>query len=105
MANRAQFVPLLKEVYTDAKAIFVKDPSKQFTLQTGGQHFYFLNQKGLENAVARIGEEIHSQYLVSYRPSNFGDSGYHTIEVTIDRSPQYITKTRPGYWNGGGRQQ
>jgi VWFA-related protein len=105
MGNRAQFVPLLKEIYTDAKGIFVKDPAKQFSLQTGGQHFYFVKQKGMEDAVARIGEEIHSQYLVSYRPSNFGESGYHTIEVTIDRSPQYITKTRPGYWNGGGRQQ
>jgi len=105
MANRVQFIPLLKEIYTDTKAIFVKDPAKQLTIQTGGEHFYFVKQKGLEDAVARIGEEIHSQYLVSYRPSNYGDPGYHTIEVTIDRSPQYITKTRPGYWNGGGRQQ
>ncbi len=102
MANRVQFVPLLKEIYTDGKAIFVKDPSKQFTLQTGGQHFYFINQKGLESAVSRIGEEIHSQYLVSYVPNNFGEPGYHTIQVTIDRS-QLITKTRPGYWNGGGQ--
>jgi hypothetical protein len=104
MGNRLQAVPLLKEIYTDAKGIFVKDPAKQLTLQTGGEHFYFLKQKGMEDAVARIGEEIHSQYLVSYRPSNFGDPGYHTIEVSIDRS-QLIAKTRPGYWNGGGRQQ
>jgi VWFA-related protein len=104
MGNRAQFVPLLKEIYTDTKAVFVKDPAKQFTLQTGGSHFYFMKQKGLEDAVARIGEEIHSQYLVSYAPSNFAEPGYHTIEVTIDRS-QLITKTRPGYWVGGGRQQ
>ena len=104
MGNRAQFVPLLKEIYTDTKGIFIKDPAKQLTLQTGGEHFYFVKQKGLEEAVSRIGEEIHSQYLVSYRPTNFGDPGYHTIEVTIDRS-QLIAKTRPGYWNGGGRQQ
>lgn len=102
MANRAQFVPVLKEIYTDAKRIFVADPAKQLTVQTGGQHFYFLNQKGLESAVARIGEEVHSQYLVSYRPTNFGDPGYHTIQVTIDRS-QLICRTRPGYWNGGGQ--
>jgi VWFA-related protein len=103
MGNRAQFVPLLKEVYTDAKGIFVKDPAKQITLQTGGDHFYFLKKKGLEDAVARIGEQLHSQYLVSYTSNNFGDPGYHTIEVGVDR-PGLIAKTRPGYWIGGGKQ-
>jgi VWFA-related protein len=95
MGNRAQFVPLLKEIYVDAKGVFVKDPAKQFAQQTGGEHFYFLKQKGLEDAIGRIGTELHSQYLISYVPTNFGDPGYHTIQVTIDRS-QLITKTRPG---------
>lgn len=103
MGNRAQFVPLLKEVYTDAKGLFIKDPARQITLQTGGQQFYFLKKKGLEDAVARIGEELHSQYLVTYTSNNFGEPGYHTIEVTIDRS-NLIARTRPGYWIGGGRQ-
>jgi hypothetical protein len=104
MGNRAQFVPLLKEIYTDAKGVFVKDPAKQMTLATGGQHFYFLKDKGLEDAIDRIGTELHSQYLITYSPDNFGDPGFHTIEVTIDRSSQYIAKTRPGYWTGGGSQ-
>jgi VWFA-related protein len=104
MGNRAQFVPLLKEIYTDAKGVFVKDPAKQFAQQTGGDHFYFLKEKGLEDAIARIGQQLHSQYLLTYVPDNFGDPGFHTIEVTIDRSPQYIAKTRPGYWAGGGAQ-
>jgi VWFA-related protein len=103
MGNRAQFVPLLKEIYTDAKGIFVKDPAKQLTLQTGGEHFYFLKQKGLEDAVERIGQQLHSQYLITYTPNNFSEPGFHTIEVTIDRS-QLIAKTRPGYWVGGGKQ-
>jgi len=103
MGNRAQFVPVLKEIYTDTKGIFIKDPAKQLTLQTGGEHFYFLKKKGLEDAVARIGEELHSQYLVTYSANNSGDPGFHTIEVTIDRSA-LIAKTRPGYWVGGGRQ-
>jgi VWFA-related protein len=103
MGNRAQFIPLIKEIYTDSKGIFVKDPAKQFAQQTGGEHFYFLKQKGLEEAVQRIGQQLHSQYLISYNPTNFGDPGFHTIEVTIDRS-QLIAKTRPGYWVGGGKQ-
>jgi VWFA-related protein len=104
MGNRAQFTPLLKEIYVDAKGIFIKDPAKQFSLQTGGEHFYFLKEKGFEAAIARIGTELHSQYLVSYVPTNFGEPGYHTIQVTIDRS-MLIAKTRPGYWVGGGVSQ
>jgi VWFA-related protein len=103
MGNRAQFVPLLKEIYMDAKGIFVRDPATQFARSTGGHEFYFLKQKGLEEAVQKIGLEIHSQYMVSYKPNNQNESGYHAIEVTIDRS-NLICKTRPGYYLGGGVQ-
>ena len=104
MGNRAQFIPLLKEIFIDAKGIFVKDPSTQFARATGGEQFIFLRQKGLEDAVQRISQEIHSQYLASYNPDNVTEGGYHTITVTIDRMPKYICKTRPGYWIGGGAQ-
>ena len=103
MGNRAQFVPLLKEIYTDAKGIFVRDPATQFARATGGHEFYFLKQKGMEEAVQRIGTEIHSHYMISYKPNNQTEGGYHTIEVSIDRS-NLICKTRPGYWLGGGVQ-
>jgi VWFA-related protein len=104
MGNRAQFIPVLKEIFIDAKGIFVKDPSTQFARATGGAEFVFYRQKGLEDVVQRISQEIHSQYLVSYKPNNADEGGYHTIVVSIDRSPQYTCKTRPGYWIGGGAQ-
>jgi VWFA-related protein len=103
MGNRAQFVPLLKEVYIEGKRIFVADPARQFAVQTGGQHFFFLKQKGLEDAVERISQELHSQYMITYSPNNYSEPGYHTIEVGVSR--EYICKTRPGYWLGGGAQQ
>jgi len=102
MGNRAQFVPLLKEIFVDAKGLFVKDPSTQFARATGGHEFYFLKQKGLEEAVQRIGTEIRSHYMISYNPNNQTEGGYHTIEVGIDRTSDLICKTRPGYWLGGG---
>jgi VWFA-related protein len=104
MANRVQFVPLLKEIFIDTKGIFVKDHSTQFVNATGGAQFVFLRQKGLEDAIQRISQDIHSQYLVSYKPSNPTEGGYHTILVTIDREPTYNCRTRPGYWIGGGTQ-
>ncbi len=104
MGNRAQFVPLLKEIFIDTKGIFVKDHSTQFVNATGGAQFVFLKQKGLEDAISKISSDIHSQYLLSYKPSNGSEGGYHTILVTIDREPGYICRTRPGYWIGGGEQ-
>jgi VWFA-related protein len=102
MQNRAQFVPLLKEIYIDAKGIFVKDPATQFARSTGGHEFYFVRQKGLEEAVQRISTELHSHYMISYKPTNAEEGGYHTIAVAIDRS-NLICKTRPGYYIGGGK--
>lgn len=104
LSNRAQFVPVLKEIFIDAKGLFIRDPATQFVRATGGAQFVFLREKGLESAVQKISQDIHSQYLVSYRPSNVTEGGYHTIMVNIDREPGYICRTRPGYWIGGGAQ-
>ena len=101
MANRAQFVPLLKEIYTDVKGIFVANPAEKFSHLTGGEQFYFIKQKGLEEAVQKISTEVHSQYLISYDPSNKGEPGFHTIEVSVEGT-KYICRTRPGYWIAGG---
>lgn len=102
MQNRAQFVPLIKEVYTDVKGIFVTEPAVRFATLTGGAQFPFYRQKGLEEAVQKISTEIHSQYMISYRPSNLSEPGFHTIEVAVEGT-KYICRARPGYWTGGGK--
>lgn len=104
LTNRAEFIPLLKEIFIDTKHIFVKDHSTQFANATGGSQFVFLRERGLEDAVQKISQNLHSQYLVSYSPSNAGEGGFHTITVTIDREPTFRCKTRPGYYTGGGAQ-
>ncbi len=63
--NSAELLPALKEIYTDAKAIFKRNPIEVFTAGTGGQKFSFIKQRGLEDAIAKIGTEIHSQYLLT----------------------------------------
>jgi VWFA-related protein len=99
----AQFGPLLMEIYRDSKRIFVDSPSEVLTKGTGGEEYFFIKQKGLEDAVQRISQEIRSQYLISYVPTNVGEPGFHAIAVTLD-NPRYVGKTRPGYWIGGGKQ-
>lgn len=91
------------EIYRDTKRIFVDNPSDVLAKATGGSQFFFVKQKGLEEAVQRISQQIRSQYLITYQPNNAGEPGFHQLAVTVD-NPRYIAKTRPGYWIGGGKQ-
>ncbi|MGH9659411.1 MAG: VWA domain-containing protein [Bryobacteraceae bacterium] len=93
----ADFVPLMVEIFRDVKAIFVNNPAELFTKGTGGAEFHFYKQRGLEEAIARIGQEIHSQYMVAYSPNNREEGGFHEIKVTVN-FPDVKVRTRPGYW-------
>jgi len=103
--SSADFIPLMVELLKDVKAIFKDNPVELFTKGTGGSEFSFFRQKGLEEAVQRIGEELHSQYLISYSPNNKLEGGFHYITVEVAGHPEIKKiQTRPGYWLGGGKQ-
>jgi VWFA-related protein len=98
--NSANFFPLFVEIFRDVKAIFKSNPVEVFTRGTGGKEFGFTTQRALEEAITSIGQEIHSQYLVSYSPSNRNEGGFHKITVQISPRSNYRIRTRPGYWLG-----
>lgn len=98
--SSAQFVPLMVEMFKDVKYVFWKNPVEVFTQGTGGAQFSFVRQRGLEDAVERIGAELHSQYLISYNPNNKNEGGFHEIVVQIAGRRDLKTRTRPGYWLG-----
>jgi VWFA-related protein len=87
----------LSEIFRASKSIFVKNPVEVYTKFTGGDERAFINQRDLESAVSSIGDELHSQYLITYVPSNKEEGGFHEIAVTVDR-PDVKVRTRPGYW-------
>jgi len=66
---------------------------------TGGRHLSFLNSTRLEQELSRIGEELHSTYLITFSPpTNTGDETYHVVNVTIKGRPDLRIQARPGYW-------
>jgi VWFA-related protein len=65
--------------------------------QTGGRKFSFATLHGLETLLTTLGEELHSQYLLSYSPTT-STPGFHTIEVQLRRHAKLKVQTRPGYW-------
>ena len=93
-------VPAMEEIFNEAKKPFVKNPMDAFTRLTGGREFSFISQTALEHALTQLGEELHSQYFLSYHPDDLGEPGYHDIRVEVDRAGLTI-RTRPGYWVAG----
>lgn len=97
--GRAEFIPLMVEVFKDVKNIFKTSPAVLFTKGTGGNQFSFYRQHGLEEAIQQIGEELHTQYLISYNPNNKEEGGFHQIAVDVP-GHDFKIQTRPGYWLG-----
>lgn len=100
--NSAEFLPLLMEIYKDAKSIFKTTPVRVYTKGTGGEEFSFYGGRGLEQAIQRIGEDLHSEYTLSYSPNNKEEGGFHQIQVVVEGHPEVPIKggikVRPGYW-------
>jgi len=64
---------------------------------TGGAHLGTYKDRSIEKAIDEIGGELHSQYTLSYAPSDSSDLGYHEIKVQLDRRDLKV-RTRPGYY-------
>jgi VWFA-related protein len=94
------WVPALKDIFLAAKGVFIADPLDIFTKYTGGREFSFKTQKTLDRDISGLGEELHSQYMLTYSPNTQNEAGFHQIVVTV-RKPDVKVRTRDGYWLAG----
>ncbi len=78
-----------------------KNAARELAALTGGEQVNFNQQKSLENAIARIGEELHSQYVLSFRPPETDPGRYYRVQVKVTRQDTREVRTRPGYWMPG----
>lgn len=69
---------------------------------TGGMRVSFAKLKGLEEAVQRIGADLHTQYLLSFQPLSEGEgtvAAYRELRVRVRGVSQGTQiRHRPGYW-------
>ncbi len=67
---------------------------------TGGAHLATFKDRSIEKAIDEIGGELHSQYTVSYTPTDADATGYHEIKVSVIRNGAKNLKirARPGYY-------
>src|SRR2546426_4317423 len=67
---------------------------------TGGAHLSTFKDRSIEKAIDEIGGELHSQYTISYTPTDADIPGYHEIKVNVVRNDAKNLKVcaRPGYY-------
>ena len=67
---------------------------------TGGATLSTFKDRSIENAIDEIGGELHSQYTISYTPTDPNVTGYHEIKVSVMRNDAKNLKirARPGYY-------
>jgi VWFA-related protein len=94
------WIPAIKDIFNAAKSVFLPDPLDVYPRYTGGKEYSFKTQRTLEREVSKIGEELHSQYLLTYSPNNQDEAGFHQIQVTV-RRPDLQIRKRDGYYLAG----
>jgi VWFA-related protein len=87
---------LIPEIYRAGRAAAGQDELAILTGESGGREIPFRKLRDLEKGIAAIGEELHTEYVLSYTPDRY-DPGYHRIRVQVAR-PDAVVRSRPGYY-------
>jgi len=77
-------------------------PLELYAGYTGGVLYTHWSKKSLQDQVAKVAADIHSQYELAYVPSTLDQAGFHQIEVRVNR-PGAKVRTRAGYFFPGKR--
>jgi Ca-activated chloride channel family protein len=74
----------------------------QISEDTGGKYFYATSVPELDDAFRKISDELRTQYLLAYYPSQrLSDSNFRRIEVKVDgasTSASFTVRHRTGYY-------
>jgi Ca-activated chloride channel homolog len=71
----------------------------QISEDTGGKYFYATSVPQLDDAFRKISDELRTQYLLAYYPSQrFSDSSFRRIEVKVDAASTFTVRHRTGYY-------
>ena len=101
--------PALRRSDTFVYAIAIDSPDRQpintrvnpaalreITSESGGRTEIVQNSTQLEEAAARIAEELNSQYVLGYSPPRGADGQFHSLRVRVTGADQKV-RARNGY--------
>jgi VWFA-related protein len=93
-------LPLIVDLVIGVKNLLFDDALEVLAVGTGGDTYKPITSDGLQEAIIKIGEDLHSQYLLTYAPNNLNSSGiFHAIRVQVPYDGAKV-RARPGYYFG-----
>jgi Ca-activated chloride channel family protein len=108
-ATLRELRPALRRSDTFVYAIAIDSPERQpintrvnpaalreITAESGGRTEIVQNSAQLDEAAARIAEELNSQYVLGYTPPRGADNQFHSLRVRIAGSDDRV-RARSGY--------
>ena len=95
-AANVNLLALIAELVSNTKNLIAGNPLSVYAAGTGGQDFASGSKEQMEKALGRIGQELRNQYILTYRPNNLDEPGFHPIRVAVSR-PNLEVRTRLGY--------
>jgi VWFA-related protein len=87
----------LLAVFTEIGRLGTQNAGDALARYTGGEKFSFAKLSALERVITKVGENLHSQYLLSFQPGPDAAKSYHEITVNVKRA-EAVARARPGYW-------
>ncbi len=72
--------------------------SSEIAQFTGGWTNSFTKAKGLEDALQRVGDELHLQYVLEFKSTLDHAGEYRKLAILVKDHPEYVLRHRPGYW-------
>ncbi len=93
-------IPIIIDLVRGVKNMIFDNPLEVLARGTGGRDFSPRTTSGVQESIIRIGEDIRSQYRLSYRPNNLNERGiYHRIRVDVPYNKLRV-RHRVGYFHG-----
>jgi VWFA-related protein len=87
----------LLAVFTEIGRLATQNAGDALAKYTGGEKVSFTKLAGLERVIAKVGEDLHTQYLLSFQAESTESKMYHAITVSVRRAGAAV-RARPGYW-------
>jgi hypothetical protein len=84
-------------IFTELARLGQVNAIEALTQGSGGSDYPFVKERGIENAIEKLGVEVHSQYILSFSPRG-EPKGMHRIDVSLEGRSDLRIHSRRAWW-------
>ncbi|MDE3135534.1 MAG: VWA domain-containing protein [Acidobacteriota bacterium] len=96
-SSNVDLLPLVEDLVKMGINLITPQALEAASAATGGDHINTYHDNSIQQAMYRIGEELHAEYTLAYDAPPEGPWTWHEITVKVMR-PGFKVRTRPGYF-------